>query len=128
MSKPKCIYRMHRMGTIKPSESTSNQCKDVGHPEYLYEVILVFPPGAALDANGFLMDHYDIDKAIQESYIAGSCEEMHPSILEAVIRGFMEKNAVLPIAYRCTLKPGPNALAFMEYTWVLKNKYYQYLT
>lgn len=122
MKKQISIYRMNRYGKFKPHRYTQNQCKVYTHPEYQYEINLVFRGDPELDENGFLIDHAEIDTAIQKARISGSCEEMHPRIFDAVMTAF-EGYPDQPIAYRCAIKPSEHPMAYMEFVWAIKSKY-----
>ena len=64
---------MTREGNFMPKYSTLNQCKDRGHLQYEYICRIRFNP--QLDSKGFLIDHQDIDDAINSIENVGSCEE-----------------------------------------------------
>lgn len=76
------IHTITRKGTYEPYSASMNQCKDIGHGKYGFEVVAAFGP--ELNENGWLVDHNDINNAIQDFEIEGSCEEMHKQILGAV--------------------------------------------
>lgn len=115
---------MHRKGIIKPKYPTMNQCKAPGHPQYNYHMRIVCPASAQLNEQKFLIDHVDIDKFLNQQQNAGSCEEVHLSMMEPFVT-FMVKHHKIPLrAYRCILHPVlPPGAAWMEAVWCTDPKY-----
>jgi hypothetical protein len=90
----------------------------------------MFLCGVKLDNNGFLLDHQDIDDAIQNHDLSGSCEEMHLQLIkcfEEVMRKAKLKRNLY--AYKAIISPTlPNGPAYMEFVKVYKDDGYKYLT
>jgi ribosomal protein L21E len=117
------FYLMERQGMFQPSESTANQCKDVGHKYYEYKCKIYFDPSTKLDDDDFLIDHAEIDKTIQECNPLGSCEGMHKKIMSAIVKRF-ETEKVETLAIKVTITPKyPVGMANLTYIKV-KDKAY----
>lgn len=76
---------LHKHSTIHTSAATLNQCKDVGHKAYNYEIEITC--GEQLDTNGFIIDHSEIHHVIEGviNNQMGSCEELSIRAEEAVL-------------------------------------------
>ena len=95
-------FSMKRWGTFIPENMTSNQCGQEGIKDYEYTIVCVLED--KLDCNGFCIDHADLDKAISNAKIQGSCEEMQRIIYKAVTKTLKKKDIQL-LAYKCTINP-----------------------
>lgn len=104
-------YKMTRRGEFSASSPTANQCKDVGHGKYFYTLQLVFKGNTPLDVDGFLIDHFEVDKIVQSIPVEGSCEQMQQMFFEQ----FRQRLEI--VAYKMTIKPSieTEPLAFMDY-------------
>ena len=115
------LFKLHREGYFKPAFSTKNQCRDVGFKEYKYKITCLFRED--LDKQGFLVDHYNIDDAIQQSHIEGSCEEMHLQISDILIDVLEDLGAIgfkILIYPRDKKKNNSRPEAYMEYIKAIK--------
>ena len=65
-------FIMHRKGKCYPRVPTTNQCKVAGHPNYSYDLSMIFPSNIALNKESFIIDHQHIDDMIQGTFIKGS--------------------------------------------------------
>jgi hypothetical protein len=108
------FYVMTRKGQFRTAYYTQNQCKVEGHRQYTYHLRFVFDGSAKLDENSFLIDHADIDRAIQGLELAGSCEEMHKQISKKLVP-MLERKKLPLLACKCTIYPEQYAVAFLEF-------------
>ena len=97
-------YVMTRTGRFRPLENTDNQCKGWGHSEYHYTLKLLFDGSAKLNDKSFLIDHQDLDDAIQDIELVGSCEQMHKQINEKLVPLLARKNLPLLVC-KCVIRP-----------------------
>lgn len=111
------FYLMERKGIFHPIHDTSNQCKDIGHKHYEYLCKVAFNPSTKLDDNDFLIDHMDIDSTIQGCLIHGSCERMHKTIMNNLLRK-LESQGINVKAIKITIIPRyPDAMANLTYIY-----------
>lgn len=88
-------YCITRTGIINlpKSLSSSNQCAKIGHSKYYY-TCKVFTNNKKLDNQGFIVDHNDLDKAIntelKKNKFKGSCELMSEALI-SVVMNIMKK-------------------------------------
>ena len=79
------FLRITRTGFVAVEKATQNQCRDVGHRYYRFQVSAVVPD-TQLDGNGFVIDHSELNdistKAIEQS---GSCEQMCIRVGKAIV-------------------------------------------
>jgi hypothetical protein len=97
-------YVMHRQGTFKPAGYTANQCKAPKHPDYHYELVMVFDGDAELDERKFLLDHQEVDDMIQSLRLGGSCEQMHQRISKRITSLMRERDLPM-VACKCIIRP-----------------------
>ena len=77
------IFKLTRSGFFRTNTIESNQCGTKEINQFSYEISCFFKP--VLDQNGFLIEHSEIDKVIQNTTkLGGSCEEFHLRIGKAV--------------------------------------------
>jgi hypothetical protein len=117
------IYRMNRKGIFLPIKHTENQCGKEGNQSYEYLLTIIVKN--QLDNKGFIIDHDDLNKAIQECPIYGSCEEMqrliHKKITEILPEGIL-------LGYKCVIKPLDfTAQAFIEFIECSNPEYFSLL-
>ena len=107
------MFILRRKGTFRISEATDNQCKAKGHAAgYTYEITVVVDK---LDAQGFAIDHNEINDVIQNNPIKGSCEELCEQIFSRVEK---LKFAGTLLAYQSVIKPiTAKKEAYIEYRW-----------
>lgn len=122
----KC-YIMNRTGTFQVNQPSNNQCKEPNHWRYKYICTVVFSPAAGLDKNGFLIDHVEIDGAIQACTLSGSCEQMHRNILRAVRDVLHKKHCRINAIKIVILPDGAASTAKLTYIWTLSDRYVQLL-
>jgi hypothetical protein len=112
------FFTMTRRGSLVPEKPTKNQCKAPGHKQYYYEVKIVFSGLVDLDKNGFIVKHEDLDAAIKNGPVGGSCEQMHLDIRERLHAFFKKKKLTLYVkGFKCTIYPtlsDTNEGAFMS--------------
>lgn len=117
------FFTMTRRGSLHPEKSTPNQCKEEGHKEYFYELVIIFHGGSPLDKNAFIVEHSELDNAVKSVDCTGSCEQMHIRIRERLHAFFAEKKLNWYIqGFRCTIYPTLQSIqdgAFMSYTHVV---------
>jgi hypothetical protein len=107
-------FVMNRVGRFTPAHHTSNQCKAPGYPEYTYMLRMVFPGDMKLDANGFIIDHAQVNDMVVKLAATGSCEDMARVILTALDQ-FMTAKRIPLVACKCIIRPtDPDAPAWME--------------
>lgn len=117
------IYRMNRRGSFNIDEHTSNQCGAEGLDRYEFEIVAILKQ--QLDSDGFVFDHDLIQKAIDDAYIKGSCEEIQKIIYESVSSQMPE--GVL-LGYKCVIKPLDFYVkAYIEYISCGDPSYYSLL-
>lgn len=75
-------FTMTRRGTFTIKKSSSNQCKAPGHSKYRY--VVKSECDDLLDHNGFVIDHVEVDKAVQRAVYSTSCELLCKSIVKVV--------------------------------------------
>jgi 6-pyruvoyl-tetrahydropterin synthase len=107
------MFILTRNGEFKITEHTDNQCKAKGHSAgYKYEIKVVVDQ---LDAQGFAIDHNEINDVIANQPIKGSCEELCELIFNRVKK---LKFAGTLLAYKSTIKPiTAKKEAFIEFRW-----------
>jgi len=111
------VYVMERKGIFSPNKHTSNQCKDTGHNHYEYSCKIAFDPMTKLDENDFLIDHIDVNKAIQDCLLNGSCERMHKRIMTK-LQNTLTERGIVPIAIKVNIVPKyPEGLANLTYIY-----------
>lgn len=120
------ILTMERKGILyTDSQQSDNQCKDVGHKHYSYNVKVVFASKVELDKDRFIVDHSRIDQIVQEAFQVTSCEGMHIDILEALVEGLEDQ---FPVAIKLTIVPiNPEGVANIGIIWSKKSKFINYL-
>jgi hypothetical protein len=76
--------------TVKTSASAYNQCKDVAHSAYDYEIEVT--TGGQLDEDGFIIDHSVIHQIIVDviQNKMGSCEQLCLRVEEDVLQKLQE--------------------------------------
>jgi len=110
----RAYFIMNRTGSYRPSQMTSNQCKEPGWPEYTYALKMIFPGDMKLDANDFIVDHAEVDSMVRALAPKGSCEDMSARILTALDQ-FMHSRGIPMVACKCVIRPSdPTAPAWME--------------
>lgn len=112
---------LNRSGKVKASESSPNQCRDVGWTDYEYKVKVY--ASTKLDKDGFVIDHSILYQAIQQAFTnMGSCEELCMSI-EHHVRLALLLHSVECRKIFVRIKP-VNGLAYVEYSakYPLKEK------
>jgi len=120
-------FIMNRTGVFRPSEMTSNQCKEPGWPEYTYALRMVFPGDMKLDHNDFIIDHAEVDAMVRKLAPKGSCEDMSARILDALHELMAKKNLPM-VACKCVIRPSdPTAPAWMERVHVADNAHVEAL-
>lgn len=109
---------INRKGVCKATNSSHNQCKDVGHSMYTYHVRVTV--GDRLDKDGFIIDHQDIHEAVDRVFKGqmSSCEKLGLKVAKSVAKATK--------AHGCDLKevyvkihpqsedPQEEIMAFME--------------
>lgn len=115
-------YLMERTGIFSRYHNSPNQCKGEGHIQYNYVAKLLFDERIKLDGNGFIIDHIDVDKAIQGTKLEGSCEQMHIEI-EQALRGLMDTRKVPMIAMKITIIPTIGGVANLTHVWAKQPKH-----
>ena len=113
------FFIMTRKGKFNAKRPTNNQCKVKGHIGYDYTIkIIVEGNRAALDKDGFIIDHIDIDAFVRQCGLKGSCEDMH-LIISTKFPAFMKRRNINLLGYCCRIKPtGEDVAAFMEFVKV----------
>lgn len=123
----RAYFIMNRNGLFRPAETTSNQCKEPGWPEYAYSLRMVFDGSMKLDKNDFIVDHAEVDRLVRELGLKGSCEDMTLRILTA-LDAFMAKRGIPMVACRCVVRPtDPNAPSWMERVHVASREHVEAL-
>lgn len=117
------VYRMNREGVFSPSKHTENQCGKEGTMHYSYLLTIIVRN--KLDDKGFIIDHDDLNNAIQNTEIFGSCEEMqriiHNCIVNTLPQGIL-------LGYKCVVRPIDfNAKAFIEFIECNNPEYFSLL-
>ena len=117
------VYRMNREGVFSPSKHTDNQCGKEGTMHYSYLLTIIVRN--KLDDKGFIIDHDDLNNAIQNTEIFGSCEEMqriiHNCIVNTLPQGIL-------LGYKCVVRPIDfNAKAFIEFIECNNPEYFSLL-
>lgn len=117
------VYRMNREGVFSPSKHTENQCGKEGTFHYSYLLTIIVRN--KLDNKGFIIDHDDLNNAIQNTEIFGSCEEMQRIIHKTVINTLPQ--GVL-LGYKCVIKPLDfGSKAFIEFIECNNPEYFSLL-
>lgn len=118
----KTVYRINRTGTVKTSHTSKNQCKDIGHTKYTYDVQVTV--GAKLDKDGFVIDHTTIDDIMKKLFKKGisSCELMCNRAAKAIIKACKKHGCQVKTVYVKIKPDGPDVLAFMETIIKVKKK------
>ena len=114
---------MNREGVFSPSKHTENQCGKEGTMHYSYLLTIIVRN--KLDEKGFIIDHDDLNNAIQNTEIFGSCEEMqriiHNCIVNTLPQGIL-------LGYKCVVRPIDfNAKAFIEFIECNNPEYFSLL-
>jgi hypothetical protein len=107
-------FIMHRKGKCHPRMPTPNQCKVAGHPNYTYDISMIFPSNITLDDNQFIINHQDIDDIIQATYLKGSCEQMHLKLQRKLTRFFSSRGIEI-LGFKIKLQGDSNDMAYMEF-------------
>jgi hypothetical protein len=110
------MYILNRKGNFKTTESL-NQCKDVGHNNYFYHLQIVTK---GLDKDGFVIEHQEVQDAIEAAQLYGSCEELSKKIFK-IVKRLMKGQKFY--AYRSTIAPKREFGAldsYMEFKWYNK--------
>jgi 6-pyruvoyl-tetrahydropterin synthase len=78
------MFILHKMSTVSCTMAVEDQCKGVGHDKYDYEVHL--KTKEKLDERGFVIDHTDVHKLVQEivNTQMASCEVLTRNIGKAL--------------------------------------------
>lgn len=111
--------KINRFGLLVSTGVSANQCKTLNHTHYEYHVAVTC--GSKLDKEGFVINHTDIDRVIQEAFHAGmdSCEVLLIRIINAV-EAVMKKHRVEVFAIYGKLAPilivASKEYAYMEIT------------
>ena len=112
--KLKITYKINRTGVVTTNAVSNNQCKAIGHKKFEYHAVVKCGP--KLDHNGFVIDHVEIHKAIENCFKNGisSCEEMCKTCAESIIKA-CKKHGCKVISVYLKIKPvGKDVKAFME--------------
>ena len=117
------VYRMNREGVFSPSKHTDNQCGKEGTMHYSYLLTIIVRN--KLDNKGFIIDHDELNNAIQNTEIFGSCEEMqrivHNTIINTLPQGVL-------LGYKCVIKPIDfGSKAFIEFIECNNPEYFSLL-
>lgn len=121
------IKTITRSGDFRPQYPTDNQCKTPHHDKYMYEVVVAFK-NVPYDKSGFIFDHHELDAAIQQELLVGSCEQMHDAIFKGIKKMLVSLNlADYCVAIKSTIKAGKKPIAHMTNSWVAADKYAIYL-
>lgn len=72
----KTILTLNRTGIVRAYGSSHNQCKAEGHEYYEYQ--LKIECNSILDDNGFIIDHNEIQKQMEQFFFTymDSCEQL----------------------------------------------------
>lgn len=98
---------MTRNGTIEVKIPTTNQCRKKDHTEFSYNIVILFHKHVQLDKKKFIIDHVEIDNALQAIHFQGSCEEIQLLIVDTLNDLFLYNKRLKDnvMAFKCVLKP-----------------------
>ena len=106
------------MGVCEALNSSANQCKDIGHSNYSYQVRVTV--GDKLDKDGFIIDHQDIHDAVDRVFKGKmtSCEKLGLKVAKEVAKATKAHGCNLKEVY-VKIHPVPESgsgdvMAFME--------------
>lgn len=87
---------LHKHSSVHTNAAAMNQCKDVGHKDYDYEIEITTT--TKLDADDFIIDHTTVHKVIENVVQTrmGSCERLCLNVEEDVLAALEE--------HGCTVK------------------------
>jgi hypothetical protein len=109
---------MKRSGVFAPETThASNQCKEKSTHLYDYECKILFDESQQLDNQEFLIEHQDIDDAIQKLNLNGSCEIMAKDIVE-LLQSFFELKKKKVNGIKIEIFPYPRGKANMSYIYI----------
>lgn len=114
MKQPTITYHINRTGVFVTNKEAYNQCKDVGHTRYGYDIRVT--TGDKLDDDGFIINHADIHNAGQKLFTKGiaSCELMCRDIALAVAKACRKHGCVVHKVYVKIKPEGSDVMAYME--------------
>ncbi len=93
-----------RFGVLNhQGKSSPHQCGSVGASLYEYELKVLFAHGVKLDERGFILDHADLDAAMQKVSV-DSCEGMAIDALDRIDR-LLEKLDIPYIGTKIKIRP-----------------------
>lgn len=123
--KVKDRLQINRFGVLVADKNSLNQCKQVYHTHYEYQISAKC--GTELDSNGFIINHTDIDRVVQDAFHRemDSCEVLLIRIIDAV-HNLMNQHRVKVFEIYGRLQPIPQLptkeYAFMEMRRELDDK------
>lgn len=116
MAKTKLV--INRSGFCEAKRKSKNQCKDIGHTKYSYNIKVTVKD--KLDEEGFVIDHQDIHNAVEKVFKGkmNSCEKLGLKIAESVEKAVENHGSILQEIH-VMIKPIPETpddkvSAFME--------------
>lgn len=117
------FLRINRFGRVETKVSSNNQCKDVGHQLYDYQVSICCPD-TNTDENEFIIDHLAIHKAVNKFLVnkMSSCEGICKG-LSVYLKKIMAKHKIHMTDMYIKIMPvlsidgnAPLNRAYMEYS------------
>lgn len=109
-------FTINRNGTFKAKFRLDNQCKAPGHRIYVYS--LRVKCGPKLDKKGFVIDHVELDKNIQNTVggVVSSCETVCERLAKSVLAQMWDHGCKVHEVYVKVRPKVKEEIAFMEYT------------
>ena len=111
---------INRFGILVTDDSSANQCKDVHHKHYRYQVSVTCEN--KLDNKGFIIDHIDIDHRVRHEFTKGmsSCEQLLVRIMDGV-QDLMQSRGLVVYKMYGKLQP-VSAVPSEEYAFMEMNR------